>query len=160
FFRRFTALAMLIVFFLSALWHGVGLGYLIWGLGHAALMIGRFQLARAGVISTKMPVGTRRYIAIALTFICGTLLWLPFAINAVHHLGVYLSNLVSFTATSPRINVGNALLLELAVVVAFAFPNSHELSLGGRRSPWLLPLAVILFALAVPLAVGRLTPPP
>ena len=160
FFHRFTGLAMLIVFFLSALWHGVGLGYIIWGLGHAALMIGRLQLARAGIVSTKPPAGALRYVSIALTFICVTLLWLPFAINDMHYLGVYLVKLVDFTVSAQRINAGNALLLELAVVAAFAFPNSHEISLGGRKSRWLLPLSILLFALAVPLAVGRLTPPP
>jgi alginate O-acetyltransferase complex protein AlgI len=159
-FRRFVALAILIVFFLSALWHGVGPGYIIWGLGHATLMIGRFHLARAGIISADPPTGAPRYVSIALTFICVTLLWLPFAINDMHFLGIYLGRLVNFSADMERINAGNALLLELAVVVAFAFPNSHEISLGGRKSKWLLPLAILLFALAVPLAVGRLTPPP
>jgi protein-S-isoprenylcysteine O-methyltransferase Ste14 len=94
----------------------------------------------------KPPIGFRRYVSIAVTFSCVTLLWLPFAINDMHYLGVYLGKLVSFTASAHRINAGNALLLELAVIGAFAFPNSHEIALSGRRSAWLLPLAILLFA--------------
>jgi alginate O-acetyltransferase complex protein AlgI len=160
FFKRFTGLAILIVLLLSALWHGVGLGYIVWGFGHAALMIARHWLARAGVISTDPPAGIVRYFSIALTFLCVTLLWLPFAINDMHHLGVYLARLTSFDGGVGRLSASNALLLEAAVVVAFAFPNSHEICLSGRRSRWLLPFAIVLSALAVPLAVGRLTPPP
>jgi D-alanyl-lipoteichoic acid acyltransferase DltB (MBOAT superfamily) len=160
FFKRFTGLAILIVLLLSAFWHGVGLGYVVWGLGHAVLMIARHWLARRGLVSTKPATGMTRYASIAGTFLCVTLLWLPFAINDMHYLGVYLTRLVSFDWGAGRINAGTALLLEAAVVVAFAFPNSHEICLSGRRSRWLLPFAVLVAALALPLAIGRLTPPP
>src|SRR5262245_1818319 len=66
-FERHVSLAILIVFFLSALWHGVGLGYIVWGLGHAALMIAVYQLGRAGVISTKPWTGFKRYAAMSFT---------------------------------------------------------------------------------------------
>jgi D-alanyl-lipoteichoic acid acyltransferase DltB (MBOAT superfamily) len=159
-FKRHVSLAILIVFFLSALWHGVGLGYLVWGLGHAALMIAVYQLGRAGVISTKPWTGFKRYAAIAFTFLCVTLLWIPFAINNVNYVGVYLGRLVSMTGSAERIHAANWALFGVAAVIAFAFPNSHQISLGGRRSWWLLPFAILVFALASPLAIGRLTPPP
>jgi alginate O-acetyltransferase complex protein AlgI len=159
-FRRSTGLAILVVLLLSALWHGVGLGYVLWGLGHAMLMIGRHWLGRTGIISADPATGLARYGSIALTFLCVTLLWLPFAINDMHYLGVYLSRMVSFDGGFVRISAGGAVLLEAAAVLALAFPNSHEICLSGRRSRWLLPFAIVLGALAVPLAVGRLTPPP
>jgi alginate O-acetyltransferase complex protein AlgI len=160
FFKRFTGMAILIVLFLSALWHGVGVGYLAWGLGHAALMIGKLWLARAGMVSATPAAGIARYFSTALTFLCVTLLWLPFAINDMHYVVIYLRHLVNLDGSVGRISPLGALLLPAAVLVAFAFPNSHEICLGWRRSRWLLPFAIVLIALALPLAVGRLTPPP
>jgi alginate O-acetyltransferase complex protein AlgI len=160
FFQRATGLAILIVLFLSALWHGVGWGYIVWGLGHAAVMIALLWLGRRGLISREPARGAMRYLAIAATFICVTLLWMPFAINDMHYLGIYLDRLVSFTGGVDRISRGSALLLALAAALAFAFPNSHEISLGYRKAWWLLPFALLLIALASPLAIGRLTPPP
>jgi alginate O-acetyltransferase complex protein AlgI len=159
-FKRATGLAILVVLLLSALWHGVGVGYILWGLGHAAVMVTLLWLAHRGIILRKPAQGAMRYVAIGATFLCVTVLWLPFAINDLGHLGAYLERLVSFTGGVGRIRTDSALLVGLAAVLAFAAPNSHEISLGGRKAWWLLPFALLLIALASPLAIGRLTPSP
>lgn len=160
FFKRYTWLAILVVLFLSALWHGVGLGYIIWGLGHAGLMIGLYLVVRAGYLPAEPSRGGHRYLSIALTFLCVTLLWIPFAINDMRFIGVYFGKLVSFTGGTDHIGWSNWLFLIVPALIAFGTPNSHELSLGGRKRWWLVPLAVVVFALAAPLAIGRLTPAP
>lgn len=155
-----VAPTILIVMVLSALWHGVGVGYLLWGVGHAVVMILTLWLARVGVISRTEPVGVRRVASTAVTFLVVTVLWLPFAINDLTYLGIYIQRLASLTIDTGHVEPVSWLFLVIPAVVAFAFPNSHEICLGNRKSQWLLIFALLLFALATPLAIGRLSPPP
>lgn len=70
--RRRTYLNVLLVFFISGLWHGVGWGFAVWGLGHGALMCAERALGEERL--SKIPVPVRR----GLTFLAVTLLWVFF----------------------------------------------------------------------------------
>jgi len=161
FFRRWVGLAILIVLTLSAMWHGVGWGYILWGWGHAALMAATRGLAKLGIIDPRRALGPlRNAAATSLTFILVTLLWLPFAINNFAGLRLYLGRLVTPDLGVGHLSLSMWLLLAVPAAITFAAPNSHQLCLGGRKRSWLLPLATLLFALAAPFALGRQAPPP
>jgi len=73
---------LFIVFGLCALWHGAAYTYLIWGLGHGALI----ALERAGILKLEkmklfsLPV-----------FIVATILWVPFRSTSLTEMNHFLS---------------------------------------------------------------------
>jgi alginate O-acetyltransferase complex protein AlgI len=160
-FVRRAPMAMVIVLTLSAMWHGVGWGYMLWGCGHAGLMITTRGLAKLGILRSRRPAaGFRRIVATATTFTLVTVLWLPFAINNLGGLRLYLPRLVAPDFGISHLTASMLLLLATPLIITFAAPNSHQLCLGGRRRAWLIPFAAALFALAAPFSIGRQSPPP
>lgn len=161
-FWRHVPLAIVIVLTLSAMWHGVGWGYMLWGWGHAGLMIATRGLVKLGIVRRQQATDGlfRRSAAIAVTFVLVTLLWLPFAINDLAGLRLYLPKLLAPDFGISHLTMSMWLLVAAPAIITFACPNSHQLCLGGRRRAWLLPLAATLFALAAPFALGRQSPPP
>jgi D-alanyl-lipoteichoic acid acyltransferase DltB (MBOAT superfamily) len=160
-FVRRVPIAIVIVLTLSAMWHGVGWGYMLWGWGHAGLMIATRRLAKLGILRTRRPAaGVARIVGVATTFVLVTILWLPFAINNIHGLGLYLTRLVAPDFGVSHLTSSMWLMVIAPFIITFAAPNSHQLCLGGRHRAWLLPFAALLFALAVPFALGRQSPPP
>jgi predicted membrane metal-binding protein len=134
---------------------------MLWGWGHAGLMIATRGLAKLGVLPRRPPArGFRRMVATATTFILVTVLWLPFAINNLGGLWLYLPRLVTPDFGASHLTASMWLLLAAPAIITFAAPNSHELCLGGRQRAWLVPFAATLFALAAPFALGRQSPPP
>jgi D-alanyl-lipoteichoic acid acyltransferase DltB (MBOAT superfamily) len=159
-FRRQAPLAILVVMILSAMWHGVGWGYLLWGLGHAGVMIATRAALKAGWAGRGGLPWLGRLGAVTLTFALVTLLWVPFALNDLGLIGLYFGRLFSFTAGLGHLPPIRWATLALPALIVFLLPNSHQLCLGNRHRPWLPWLALLLFALALPLAVGRAAPSP
>ena len=161
FMRRRVWIPILVVLTFSAMWHGVGWGYMLWGWGHAGLMIGARSWRKLGALrvgSRSSPL--RHWASISVTLLLVTVLWLPFAINNPKSLLLYSSRLVDMSFHSAHIESWMWVFLVVPAVITFAMPNSHQICFGGRRRGWLLPLATVLFALAAPLALGRQAPPP
>lgn len=161
FFRNRAPAAMLIVMLLSAMWHGVGWGYILWGLGHAAAMIATRFAVKRGWISAAGPVSRLdRFAAVAGTFFIVTVLWIPFAVTDLHSLGLFGGRLVSLTQGSAHMQASWVWMLLATAVLTFAAPNSHQICLTQRHAAWLLGFGMVLGCLALPLAVGRLAPAP
>ena len=95
-----TALNRLLVFFVTGLWHGAGVGFVLWGLLHGALMtVERLFPKRAG----KKKGTLARIVGQAYTFASVSLLWLLFRNGFKPSMRILLKmfgvNYTRFTAT-------------------------------------------------------------
>ena len=125
-----TYLNLMIVMGLGGLWHGAGLGYLLWGLlhgvlaGHGAAVpdttgddrLGCFSPARMGFV-----------------FVCVTMLWIFFKLPNFDHALSYLSGMFtpSTNPNPPKLFYNLALLYSLPVMIQHLVPRRFEH--GWRR---------------------------
>src|SRR5258708_12926839 len=111
-----TYLNLMIVMGLGGLWHGAGLGYLMWGLMHGLLLvIERPFLSRLQSIDSTVF----RAVRIGFVFVCVTMLWIFFKLPNFDHAISYLSGM--FTASTnpnpPKLFYNLALLYSLPVMI-------------------------------------------
>jgi alginate O-acetyltransferase complex protein AlgI len=161
------ALGCATVMFVSAVWHGVGLGYILWGLGHAALMILYYWARKAGLFEffNHLPgflSSVSVWLCRGFTFLLVSLLWIPFATNDVGATLAYfdrLMELADFGAMQiggqPLADLNDVTLVLVSAAVAFLFPNSHQLALGNRFSVWPLIFSGVLIAISLNSVVQR-----
>ena len=71
---------LLVTMFISGLWHGAGLNFVVWGLLHGLMLaIHRWWHRRpGGVPSTRFPARVSSW---ALTFVCVNLAWAFFCMD-------------------------------------------------------------------------------
>jgi alginate O-acetyltransferase complex protein AlgI len=141
-----TYLNLMIVMGLGGLWHGAGLGYLLWGLLHGVLLvIERPILARLATIDSA----AFRTARMGFVFVCVTMLWIFFKLPNFDHAISYLSGM--FTSSTnpnpPKLFYNLALLYSLPVVIQHLVPRSRfEQTLGGAE-PYLYGLMAALMYL-------------
>jgi alginate O-acetyltransferase complex protein AlgI len=130
-----TYLNLMIVMGLGGLWHGAGISYLLWGLGHGALLaaerpfLGRLQ---------SINFVAFRIARMTVVFVCVSLLWIFFKLPDFHHAWSYLTGMFTPT-TNPnptKLFYNLALIYSLPVIVQH-FVNLR--SLIERRLPVLEP---------------------
>jgi len=165
FFQRQVFLAIVVVMLVSAVWHGVGWGYMMWGAGHAVLLICYRVLGRwidFGTLFKSNPVSAFvwRWVCIGTIFFLVTLLWLPFAINdygVIEETFIRMFDLPRLTIVSnlPYADRTHLLLLGLAAMISFFCPNSHQISLGFRRAVWPMYWAGFLIFISIPTMIAR-----
>lgn len=161
---RWVIASIIVVMVLSSVWHGVGLGYLVWGGGHALGVIG-YRLLRSRVNfawseSWPQPVPFLwRWFCRASMFLYVSLLWIPFATNDVGISIDYWNQLFAikyFNATDlPFTDLTHLVYLGIAFLIVFVLPNTHQIALGNRRSAWPVLLSLAVFAAAVPYIVSK-----
>jgi alginate O-acetyltransferase complex protein AlgI len=141
-----TYLNLMIVMGLGGLWHGAGLGYLLWGLLHGVLLvIERPFLARLATIDSA----AFRTARMGFVFVCVTMLWIFFKLPNFDHAISYLSGM--FTSSTnpnpPKLFYNLALLYSLPVLIQHLVPRSRfEQTLGGAE-PYLYGLMAALMYL-------------
>jgi alginate O-acetyltransferase complex protein AlgI len=141
-----TYLNLMIVMGLGGLWHGAGLGYLLWGLLHGVLLvIERPFLARLATIDSA----AFRTARMGFVFVCVTMLWIFFKLPNFDHAISYLSGM--FTSSQnpnpPKLFYNLALLYSLPVLIQHLVPRSRfEQTLGGAE-PYLYGLMAALMYL-------------
>jgi D-alanyl-lipoteichoic acid acyltransferase DltB (MBOAT superfamily) len=129
---RYPALAVMVVFVVSGVWHGAGWNYALWGAAHGFLLV----LFRLGHERVRMP----GLVAWGLTFFCVTTVWLFFyqqesavlfgKLGGIVNLPAYLNPpLDEFLAVTR--NLGNAAYLAGAaalglLVVALEFWSGRK----------------------------------
>jgi alginate O-acetyltransferase complex protein AlgI len=118
---------------LGGLWHGAGLGYLMWGLSHGALLvIERPFLARLQLIDSRIFRGARA----GFVFVCVTMLWIFFKLPNFDHAMSYLSGMFTpgTNPNPPKLFYDLALLYSLPVMIQhLALFPSFERSLRGME---------------------------
>ena len=101
-----------IVFLVSAIWHGITLPFLIWGLSHAT-----FNILERNLISAK--VSKTIFYKIIVVLSCA-LLWQTFKVNGVKELSTTISNLFLFS----NINYTLVIILILLVAILYMFERN------------------------------------
>jgi alginate O-acetyltransferase complex protein AlgI len=131
-----TYLNMMIVMGLGGLWHGAGLGYLMWGLLHGVLLV------------TERPMLTRlqsfdsllfRVARMSFVFICVTLLWIFFKLPNFDHAISYLTGMFA-PSTNPaptKLFYNLALLYSLPVMIQHLVSSSVFERRLRRAEPYL-----------------------
>ena len=111
-----TVLNLFITMLLGGVWHGVGWNFLIWGALHGVF------LAFVHTFKRNMP----KYVAICITFLSVSLLWVFFRsenfASALHYYGV----LFDFTHMGVPTFKESLLLFVPAVITVWFLPNSTE----------------------------------
>jgi D-alanyl-lipoteichoic acid acyltransferase DltB (MBOAT superfamily) len=85
-----TAANLLITMVLGGLWHGAGVTFVLWGAYHGLLLVVERGL---GVGRGARPMGTRRALGTAITFVAVQVGWLLFRAEDVHTLDSLLGAL-------------------------------------------------------------------
>lgn len=80
--RHVVALAC--AFLLSGIWHGAGLGFVLWGAIHGALILCEHILRSGTHLAAVRQWRSMRTVGAVVTFVVVTLLWLPFLASPEH----------------------------------------------------------------------------
>jgi alginate O-acetyltransferase complex protein AlgI len=141
-----TYLNLMIVMGLGGLWHGAGLGYLLWGLLHGVLLvIERPLLARLATIDSV----AFRVARMGFVFVCVTTLWIFFKLPNFDHAVSYLSGM--FTSSTnpnpPKLFYDLALLYSLPVLIQHLVSRSRFEQTIRSAEPYLYGLMAALMYL-------------
>ncbi len=128
-----TYVNLMIVMALGGLWHGAGLGYLLWGLLHGLLLvIERPLLSPLQSFDSAALRAARR----CLVFFCVTMLWIVFKLPNFDHAIGYLHGMFaqSTNPNPPKLFYNLALLYSLPVIIQHFAPAAlFERSLRGAE---------------------------
>ena len=145
-----TCRNIMVVFLLSGLWHGAGLGFLVWGALHGGAMVLE-RLCRGRV---RLP----KALGWLLTFLFVSVAWVFFRAGTLSQAVALLGDMTRGGWALPSADFAGSLLLpEFEALATFA--NLVGLGAGGLFSYWLpllsLPLGMALLALPNPLQQAR-----
>ncbi|TAL97278.1 MAG: MBOAT family protein [Paraburkholderia sp.] len=99
---------LLIVFVLCAMWHGAAYTFLVWGVGHGALLCAE----RSGILKTeKLQLGCLP------VFVLVTLLWVPFRAEDLTHMSLYWSTMFGLNPAAQLWADANRSLADPKVIV-------------------------------------------
>jgi alginate O-acetyltransferase complex protein AlgI len=118
-----TYLNLIIVMGLGGLWHGAGLGYLVWGLMHGLLLA--IERPFLKVFDSITSPGFRA-LRIGFVFVCVTLLWIFFKLPNFDHAFGYLDGMFK-SGTNPnphKLYYDLAFLYVLPVILQLAGAGS------------------------------------
>jgi alginate O-acetyltransferase complex protein AlgI len=113
----------MIVMGLGGLWHGAGLGYLMWGLLHGLLLVmERPLLPRL----QSIDFAAFRAVRMTFVFVCVTMLWILFKLPNFDHAIGYLSGMFTLSSNPnpPKLFYNLALLYSLPVMIQHLFPRA------------------------------------
>ncbi len=140
--RRYH-LNILIVFGFVGLWHGAGWNFVVWGLYHAALVVGYASIAR---VWDRMPALAQR----SATFMLVTLGWVLFLFD-FEGAAEFFSSLVGLGAgTSTAVDIEMWVALAVAALVCFGLRFEDIVARvdrnGASRAAYGAGLALVLSA--------------
>jgi alginate O-acetyltransferase complex protein AlgI len=123
--------------FLGGLWHGAGWTFVVWGLGHGALLVGHTLLRDRGW-TPRWEWASR-----AMTFVCVVVLWVPFRAPTLRVAGSMLASMVglhgvrigALTSTASVNYVPTMFLVALGVLLVFVnvVPNTWQIKFSPTR---------------------------
>lgn len=136
-----TILNILIVWFITSVWHGLGWNFLLWGMGLGVLIV--LEKLFLGKLMDKLKILPHLYVVFFIV-----LSWCCFKVTDIHDLGVYFGRLFPLFGSESRFQVGigqySGIWPYLLVGVLFCFPIPENLV---RRFGKTWPGAIILTAL-------------
>jgi alginate O-acetyltransferase complex protein AlgI len=131
-----TYLNLMIVMGLGGLWHGAGLGYLMWGLLHGLLLVlERPLLSRLASIDFAVFRAAR----MTVVFVCVTMLWIFFRLPSFDHAVGYLTGMFAPSTNPNPTKMFYSLALLYSLPVGIQHLGFHSLFEGRfrRAEPYL-----------------------
>ncbi len=128
---------LLIVFFLTGLWHGAAWTFILWGLYHGSFLV----LERATGLRT-VPAERLMWPRRALTFVIVLIGWVPFRAHSIDRAGAIVGKMFAFDFSAAPVTVSAAatgqavvalVLAALVVLMPRSFVTGRYLDLA--RSP-------------------------
>ncbi len=146
---RFCA-ATMITFFISGLWHGSGINYILWGLLHGFSMC---VIAVCALRSTKkyiLPKFLSRFITIIILLFAAAL----YSIDGLRNYILFLKYLFNFNNYLDirhylASNIYYLFILAVGIIISFYAKNSRQLSKEIDKKIYLIWLAGILLILSI-----------
>ena len=125
---------ILIVFFVSGLWHGVGIHYIVWGIMQGVFQItGALTLPFKEKLSAKMKIDRSKGFALLLqylaTFVLINLSWLMFRANGIKAAIKMFGSIFTFapiTAPLPALTVPDLIIIGIALILMFVVSYFKE----------------------------------
>lgn len=111
--RLATARNLVVVFFLTGLWHGAAWNFIVWGLLHGAFLL--IERGGLGLLLARWPA----WLAGAYTLLVVLVGWVFFRADTLTHALQYLSAMVGLERVGP-LDLGVRMLLSPEVLGAFA----------------------------------------
>ncbi|MBE5844859.1 MAG: MBOAT family protein [Butyrivibrio sp.] len=150
-----TYLNILIVFFVSGIWHGTGVSFIVWGMLHGILMVITRIYGRAKGTGDKVAAGSTSKVTdcikIFLTFSYVTVAWVFFRANTVADALTLLGKIITPSAWSGlRVGIKLAECFQLDEIwYIFKVTPIPSLSFGGYVCMWLILLIALIFVFAL-----------
>jgi len=147
-----TYLHLLIIFFLTGLWHGASWNYLIWGLFHGFFLV--LERAGLGSILNKVP----RFLSRIYTLFIVVIAWLFFRIENISDIEFYLKKLFfidtySSLAYYPMYYLRSNVLFTFLAGCFFIFPVhklfSSQQTIGFKKIKDVIYLILFILSLAM-----------
>ncbi len=140
-----TILNVAVVFFLTGIWHGVGFGYLMWGMMHGlGVILDRFAFMQ------RIPKVIRRMLTLAVVFVG----WMFFYFGNLHQVLEFLPKLVgiydaSSVMASYHLYLTPKLVLLTVVSLLCALFYKQEWTEAGRNFLKRQPIAYAVYQLGI-----------
>jgi len=145
-----AATNLVIVMFLGGLWHGAGLGYLMWGLLHGLLLVLERPLLS---LMNSIDLAVFRAVRMTVVFVCVTMLWIFFKLPNFDHAVGYLTGMFTPSTNPNPAKLFYSLALLYALPVGIQHLGFHRLLEGRFRlaEPYLYgAMAALMFLEAGP----------
>ena len=141
---------VLFIFLFSGFWHGAGLGFFLWAVGHFFYFV--FYPKK---IFRKLPL----VLSVGLNFVIVSLLWIPFALDANGLLrwlkgvlaifdGIFLSEGWYYNSLT---NIVDLKVVIIGILIVFIMPNSFELARSSKY--WFAKRLLIILGLFLPISL-------
>ena len=143
---------LLIVFFLTGLWHGAGWNFIVWGLYYAFFLIAERLFLKNLLL--KLPAFIRH----GYTMLVVMIAWVLFRAKTLAHALNYIKALFSFSGISDvqLIDISNISLFMLCVGLVFSFPLIPHITQKLQNKKWFSYVNSIIILLVFALALINL----
>ena len=122
-----------LIFFLSGLWHGASLHFIIWGVICGIIYI-VVDLLTPFLAKIKLPIQTKNMIGIFITYILVNLCWIFFRVQNINEIGIVFNHIfISFSSNfdTSFFTVINIILSVLSLIV---LPLTYYLPVISNKS--------------------------
>lgn len=153
--RGRTVINLYIVFFITGLWHGASVSFILWGLGHGTISF--IERILGGRISAVIKDGIiKRALAHIYTLACVVLLWVFFRLELRESVE-FISNLFRYNNTQdhPELSllVDARFYMLLAAGIAFSAPWWRKIGSLIQGGPLAEPVRIIKYGVSLGLFV-------
>lgn len=135
-----TYVNLIIVFFLTGLWHGANWSFVIWGLFHGFFLI----IERINLIKLPQKLNILKHIYLLIVVMVG---WVLFRSENIEYAFTFIGNMLSFTSGNnfyPYLYLNPFVVGIIIIGVIFAFPIKklieEKLPFISNNKKWIIPL--------------------